>query len=92
VQTRETFTKLGVPVSNIPGQEGLPDLVYCANLGLSYPVEGSPSQRPIEMYISNMAKDARRGEMRHYAEACKKMGYDVSLVFIIFLFSLFFFF
>jgi N-dimethylarginine dimethylaminohydrolase len=75
-ELRDTYEGLGFTVSSIPGAEGLPDMVFCANQTLPYLTPGGSRG----VVLSRMYAPQRRNEVPHYARFFEKEGYRVSEV------------
>jgi len=70
---RARYEELGVQVSTIPGVEGLPDMVFCANQSLPYMTPGGVRG----VVIGRMHTPQRKPEVVHYAEFFDGEGYEV---------------
>lgn len=71
---RNAFAELGLQVHELKGEDGLPDMVFCANQTL-------PAIRPDsgdrELVLSRMYAEQRRGEVTHYDRFFASMGYRI---------------
>lgn len=74
VAVRDAFVACGLEMHELPGQTGLPDMVFCANQTL-------PAIRPMdggrELILSRMYAEQRRGEVTHYDRFFREQGYEV---------------
>jgi len=70
---RETYGRLGVDVSVIEGQPGLPDMVFCANQTLPYQTPGG--ERGVVM--SRMHAPQRKPEVEHFERFFESEDYEV---------------
>ncbi|NBX17840.1 MAG: amidinotransferase [Proteobacteria bacterium] len=68
---RETYVKLGFSVHEADAQEGLPDMVFCANQSLPF-VSRTGLKTAI---MSNMANDTRHKEVPALESALTRLGY-----------------
>lgn len=71
---RAAYETLGLTVNVVEGNEGLPDMVFCANQTLPYyrPSDGSKG-----VVISRMHAEQRQGEVAHFERYFRQIGYDV---------------
>ena len=69
---REAYRSLSLPVEELPGAEGLPDMVFCANQTLPFYKDGEKG-----VVISRMHAAERRDEVPHYARFFRRRGYEV---------------
>lgn len=70
---RDTYERLGFPVTTLPGQAGLPDMVFCANQTLPYHTPGG--ERGV--VLSRMHAPQRADEVSHFAGFFEGEGYSV---------------
>jgi N-dimethylarginine dimethylaminohydrolase len=70
---RETYVKLGLNVHEADAQEGLPDMVFCANQSLPF-VTRLGEKTAI---MSNMANDTRHREVRVIQSTLSRQGYKI---------------
>jgi N-dimethylarginine dimethylaminohydrolase len=75
-QLRDTYERLGFTVSSIPGVEGLPDMVFCANQTLPYLTPGGKKG----VVLSRMFAPQRRDEVPYYARFFEEEGYRIDEV------------
>jgi N-dimethylarginine dimethylaminohydrolase len=73
---RETYERLDFTVSTVPGAEGLPDMVFCANQTLPYLTPGGTKGA----VLSRMFAPQRRDEVPHFARFFESEGYKVEEV------------
>ncbi len=73
-QLRDTYSEIGIQVASMEGQEGLPDMVFCANQSLPavHPKTGEK-----RLVLSRMYAEQRRGEVPHYRSFFEREGYNV---------------
>ena len=70
---RDTYERLGFPVSVVDGASGLPDMVFCANQSLPFlGADGQPG-----VVLSRMNAPQRADEVPHYARFFEREGYAV---------------
>lgn len=71
---RDAYEGLGLTVNVLEGEEGLPDMVFCANQTLPYyrPTNG---QRGV--VVSRMHAEQRRPEVDHFQKFFREIGYEV---------------
>ena len=70
---RDTYVALGLEVTVLPGQPGLPDMVFCANQTLPYLTsDGQPGA-----VMSRMHAPQRAPEVPFYAEFFRERGYEI---------------
>jgi N-dimethylarginine dimethylaminohydrolase len=77
-QLRSTYEALGVETHTLPGEAGLPDMVFCANQTLPVParVGGSdPEGAAPSVILSRMFSEHRRQEVDSYEEFFGTQGY-----------------
>lgn len=68
---RAAYERLGLAVDVVPGAEGLPDMVFCANQTLPYlAADGTKG-----VVLSTMHADQRKGEVEHFAQHFSERGY-----------------
>jgi len=70
---RDTFASTGMEVHEITGQEGLPDMVFCANQSLPYLSQDGDK----EVIMSIMHSDHRKPEVAHIEEWYFNNGYAI---------------
>ena len=70
---RATYARLGCEVTVLPGQPGLPDMVFCANQTLPYQTPGGEKG----VVLSRMHAPQRADEVAHYARFFEGTGYEV---------------
>lgn len=68
-----TYRKIGMDVSTIRGQEGFPDMVFCANQALPFISEDLERRGVV---ISTMHAPQRQGEVHAYKEYFESIGYE----------------
>lgn len=68
---RDTFSSCGVKVHEIPGQVGLPDMVFCANQSL--PFISADGRK--EVFMSIMHADQRKDEVAFIEQWYRQNGY-----------------
>ena len=73
---RETYERLDFTVSTVPGVEGLPDMVFCANQTLPYVTPGGTKGA----VLSRMFAPQRRDEVPYFARFFESEGYKVDEV------------
>jgi N-dimethylarginine dimethylaminohydrolase len=66
------YEKIGVECEVIPGQAGLPDMVFSANQSLPFFKNGKPC-----VVLSNMAHPERQPEVEFFKEWYEKQGYEI---------------
>ncbi|HIG74405.1 MAG TPA: amidinotransferase [Bacteroidetes bacterium] len=71
---RAAYERVGMEVSVVAGQPGLPDMVFCANQTLPYLTPGG--QRGA--ILSRMHAPQRKPEVEHYARFFESEGYEVT--------------
>lgn len=70
---KDEYERLGIDLAILPGQVGLPDMVFCANQTLPYLTpEGQKG-----VVISRMHAEQRKPEVDHYAAFFHAEGYAV---------------
>ena len=72
---RRAYESLSIPVETVAAQEGLPDLVFCANQTLPY---YRPDSGERGVVLSRMHAPQRREEVPHFARFFKGIGYEVA--------------
>ncbi len=72
-EIRNTYEALGLPVSVIDGQEGLPDMVFSANQSLPYE---TPDGNHV-VYMSIMQSEHRREEVPYIEQWYRQTGYEI---------------
>jgi N-dimethylarginine dimethylaminohydrolase len=70
---RDTYAALGLTVHVLPGADGLPDMVFCANQTLPYLT--SDGERGV--VLSRMHAPQRKPEVAHYARHFEALGHTV---------------
>lgn len=70
---RDAYGRLGMEVETVPGAEGLPDMVFCANQTLPYLTPGGEKG----VVLSRMHAPERKPEVDHYARFFEGQGYEV---------------
>lgn len=70
---RDGFEELGYKVHVLDGEEGLPDMVFCANQSLPY-IDPDGTRHVI---LSIMKNDQRKGEVPYIEKFYKKKGYKI---------------
>ena len=70
---RAVYSALDVSPMIIPGQRGLPDMVFCANQTLPF---YQPEHDRRGVILSRMHAEERKGEVRHFASFFDNLGYD----------------
>ncbi len=70
-ELKNTYEKLGFPVSVIPGVPDLPDMVYAANQ--SFPFWDNKSGKP-QVLLARMASPFRAPEVEHFRAWYEKQG------------------
>ena len=70
---KSTFEQVGVEVHTIEGQEGLPDMVFCANQSLPYLDEDGGR----EVIMSIMHADERKEEVPYIEQWYRQNGYEI---------------
>ncbi|MFN3596770.1 MAG: dimethylarginine dimethylaminohydrolase family protein [Rubricoccaceae bacterium] len=70
---RDAYERLGFPVSVVPGQPGLPDMVFCANQTLPYLTPGGARG----VVASRMHAPQRAGEVPYFEAFFAGEGYAV---------------
>lgn len=70
---RDTYERLGLQVDVVPGVEGLPDMVFCANQTLPFRTPGGE----LGAVMSRMHAPQRKPEVEHYARYFDSIGYEV---------------
>lgn len=68
----DTYRRLGMEVSLLPGAEGLPDMVFCANQTLPYLTPGGERGA----VLSRMHAPQRTPEVEHYRAFFEDEGYE----------------
>ena len=68
------YRALGTDVTEIPGVEGLPDMLFCANQTLPFVRPGTHERGVI---LSRMHAPQRAPEVEHYARFFREKGYEV---------------
>lgn len=68
---RAAYEGLGIGVVTVPGQEGLVDMVFCANQTLPY---HDPRTDQHGVVLSRMHAEQRRGEVPHFAHFFERRG------------------
>ncbi len=71
---RQLYEALGIEASVIPGEEGLPDMVFCANQTLPF-IKTVSGERGI--VLSRMYAPQRAPEVPFYASFFEEVGYNV---------------
>lgn len=71
---RETYATLGAAPMEIPGAEGHPDMVFCANQTLPY---YNPRSGERGVVLSRMHAPERRDEVSHYEAYFKRLEYEI---------------
>lgn len=69
---KQTYERLGFDVDVMPGEPGLPDMVFTANQSFPYFNNGEPT-----VVISRMRSKHRQPEVEHFAAWYKARGYRV---------------
>lgn len=72
---RDAYESLGITVNVIEGQEGLPDMVFCANQTLPYYRADSGIRGVI---MSRMHAEQRRGEVDHFEKFFRGIGLEIT--------------
>jgi len=72
-QVRDLFEETGLNVRVIEDQEGLPDMVFCANQSLPY-IDGEGNRHAI---MSEMHADQRKKEVPYFEQWYRQNGYKV---------------
>ncbi len=70
---KSTFQQIGITVHTIEGEEGLPDMVFCANQSL--PFVDKDSNRHVVMSI--MHADQRKDEVAYIEQWYRQNGYEI---------------
>ncbi|HYE96303.1 MAG TPA: arginine deiminase-related protein [Rubricoccaceae bacterium] len=70
---RAAYEGVGVEVHTVPGQPGLPDMVFCANQTLPFQTPGG--ERGV--VLSRMHAEQRKAEVPFYADFFQGRGYEV---------------
>lgn len=70
---RSLFERIGIHVRIIEDQEGLPDMVFCANQSLPY--IDSEGQRHV--FMSIMHADQRKKEVPYFEQWYRRNGYEI---------------
>lgn len=68
----DAFVELGFDVHTLPGEEGLPDMVFCANQSLPF-VDDEGNKKAV---LSIMNAPQRKGEVPHIEAWLRKQGYE----------------
>lgn len=71
---RAAYERVGMDVSVVAGQPGLPDMVFCANQTLPYLTPGGERGA----ILSRMHAPQRKPEVEHYARFFESEGYEVT--------------
>lgn len=71
---RDTFLSLDLAVHEIEGQEGLPDMVFCANQSLPFLDEDGDKQA----IMSIMHADQRKEEVPYIEQWYRQNGYEIN--------------
>lgn len=72
---RDAYESLGLTVNEIEGEEGLPDMVFCANQTLPY-YRADDGTRGV--VLSKMHAEQRREEVPHYEKFFREIGYEIT--------------
>lgn len=72
-QIKSVFNGIGLPVTVIPGVEGFPDMVFCANQSLPYIDSGMRKH----VLMSIMHSEHRRGEVPYMEQWYRINGYKI---------------
>ena len=70
---RDTYERLGVAVTTLDGEPGLPDMVFCANQTLPYLTPGGEKG----VILSRMHAPERKAEVSAYEQFFEREGYVV---------------
>lgn len=70
---KDGYKELGLDVHILEGQEGLPDMVFCANQSLPYIDENGVKK----VIMSIMHSDQRKEEVSHVEKFYDEMGYEI---------------
>lgn len=68
---KETFQKVGSTVEVIEGQDGLPDMVFCANQTFPFLKNGKPA-----MVLSHMHSEKRQPEVQFFEKWAEQNGVE----------------
>lgn len=71
---RAVYTALDVQPVIVNGQQGLPDMVFCANQTLPF---NPPDSDTRGVVLSRMHAEERQGEVPYYADFFERQGYTV---------------
>lgn len=71
---RDAYERLGLTVNVIEGEDGLPDMVFCANQTLPFYRADSGDRGVI---LSRMHAEQRAGEVEHYEKFFREIGFEV---------------
>ncbi len=70
---KSTFEQIGITVHTIEGEEGLPDMVFCANQSL--PFENDTGDKHV--FMSIMHSDERKEEVPFIEQWYRRNGYEI---------------
>lgn len=70
---KSTFEQIGITIHTIEGEEGLPDMVFCANQSL--PFENNTGDKHV--YMSIMHSDERKEEVPYIEQWYRRNGYEI---------------
>ncbi len=71
---RNAYESLSIPAESLPGIDGLPDMVFCANQTLPF---YDPRTGKRGVVLSRMHAPQRRDEVEHYSSFFEQQGYRV---------------